>query len=140
VAVSLAPTPSLPESDANNQFLDTVVRQLAGKHDVVILDAEVPAGCADLSRVRALETPRRGDIGEQTRVVARARTLVGGFGDATALAAFCGTPAVAYHSEKLPTDFAERLQHAAAHHGWAPVDVQRVGRFKGVRLPREMSA
>jgi hypothetical protein len=139
VAVSLAPTPALPATESNTQLLESAVRQIAGKRDVVIVDADVPASCADLARVRALEPAARASITSTTRALAQARTLVGGFGDTTILAAFCGTPAVAYHSERLRPDCTEELQ-LAAKSAWGAVDVQRASRFKGVRLPKEKSA
>ena len=98
--VSLAPPPALPATESNTQLLESAVRQIAGKRDVVIVDADVPASCTDLARVRALEPEARASVTSTTKVLAQARTLVGGFGDTTILASFCGTPAVAYHSER----------------------------------------
>jgi hypothetical protein len=57
-------------------------------------------------------------------VIARARAFVGGFGDLAILAAFCGTPVTAYHSERLPVDQFERVQ-AAAPSGWGTLTLER---------------
>ena len=65
-------------------------------------------------------------LANQTRALARARTFVGGFGDLSVVAAACGTPVTAYHSERVPVDQQERLETAAAS-GWGAVSVQRVG-------------
>lgn len=139
VAVNLAATSAFPACAANMQLMETAIRQIAGRRDVVVVDADVPASCADLGRVRALDPAVRHSPVFLTQVLREARTLVGGFGDATAMAAFAGTPAIAYHSERLPPDCVERLRQATGA-AWGPVEVQRSGRFKGVRLPREKSA
>jgi len=71
----------------------------------------------------------------QTQVLAGARAFVGSYGEMAILAAYCGTPATAYHSERLPLDQHQRLQAAAATGGWATVELERSRRFKGLALP-----
>jgi hypothetical protein len=66
----------------------------------------------------------------QMQAVAQANAFVGSYGDLAILAAFCGTPVTAYHSERLPADHPDRVQSAAAA-GWGSVSVERARRFKG---------
>lgn len=120
VAVSAAFTPAFPKTDANEQILQEVVRQLSAKAEVV--------------RVETLPLPR------QVEALARARAFFGPFGDLAILSAAYGTPATVYHSERLPLDQADRLQAASAAGGWGQVTVERARRFKRVRLPRKVHA
>ena len=69
----------------------------------------------------------------QTAVIAQARAFVGGFGDLAILAASCGKPVTAYHSERLPADQFERVQTAAAS-GWGALTLERA-RVKSVKPP-----
>jgi hypothetical protein len=56
------------------------------------------------------------------------------------LAAFCGTPGAAYHSERLPRAQLERLEEATRTAGWGELAIQRASRFKKVRLPSSAHA
>jgi hypothetical protein len=142
IAVSLAYTDALPESPENQTLLSELLRQLAAEDEVVIVDDPVP-GHVDVhasSRVRSIAS-LAGDLTAlqlQTTVVARARAFVGGFGDLAILAAFCGRPVTAYHSERLPADQFERVQ-AAAPSGWGTLTLERA-RVKGLRQPLKAHA
>jgi hypothetical protein len=114
VAVSGAFTAALPQTNDNERLMDEIAAQVAARDEIVRLDG-LP-------------------LFRQMQVLARARAFVGGYGDLAILAAFCGTPATVYHSKRLPDDQVERL-HTAAASGWAPVNVERARRFKGLRFP-----
>ena len=120
VAVSAQPTAWLPDTDENRPFIADLVSQLEAQGEVISVDAR-PAE-------------------EQTQILASARAFVGGYGDLAILAAFCGTPATVYHSERLPPDHLERLQSAAASGGWGRVTVERSRRFKAAQLPAGVRA
>jgi hypothetical protein len=115
VAVSTEFTAALPQTEDNERLLAKVVAQIGARGEIVHLDG-LP-------------------LARQTEVLARARAFIGGYGDLAILAAFCGAPSTVYHSKRLPDDFVDRLQAAAALGGWAPVTIERARRFKGVRLP-----
>jgi hypothetical protein len=139
VAVGLSFTDALPRNDENQRFLTELVTQLAGEHEVVLLDASPPVEVAipQSRRVRRLQDVAAGadTAYAQTRVVTHARAFVGSYGDLAVLAASCGIPVRTYHSERLPVDQLDRLQLASASAGWGAVTVERARRFKGVRLP-----
>ena len=120
LAVSAQPTTWLPDNDENRPLLADLVSQLEGQGDVVRIDA-LP-------------------VEEQTQALSSAQAFVGGYGDLAVLAAFCGTPATAYHSERLPADHAERLQAAAASGGWGHVTLERSRRFKSAQRPAGVHA
>lgn len=138
-AMSVAFSDALPHNEENEAFLSELVAEVATERDVVIVDWPLPDGVTlpASPRVHRLDTlAGAGDPLElQTRVIAEAEAFVGSHGDLAILSAFCGTPAVTYHSERLPSDRLERLQAAAASAGWAAVSVERARRFKGVRMP-----
>jgi hypothetical protein len=144
VAVSLAYTSVLPKSEENSGFLQGMVEELAGKRDVVIVDREPPPEVAIPSspRVHRLDVLANGKVPAelQARVLARASAFFGGYGDLSMLAACCGVPAVAYHTDRLPEDGVDRLQAAATAGEWAAVTIQRARRFKGIRFPAEAKA
>jgi hypothetical protein len=142
VAVSLSFSEALPQTPDNEAFLNELLRRLAAEDDVVIVDETVPSHieAGALSRVRVLAS-----FGieatiqqQQAAVVARARAFAGGFGDLAILAAFCGRPVTAYHSERLPVDQFERLQAAAASE-WGTVTLERA-RVKGLKQPIKVHA
>jgi hypothetical protein len=143
VAVSLAFTSVLPRSEENVGFLQGMVEELAGKRDVVIVDAAPPPEVAIPSspRVGRLDVLANGKVSPelQARVLSQASAFLGGYGDLSMLSAFCGVPTVAYHTDRLPEDGADRLV-AAASGGWGAVSIQRARRFKGIRLPAEARA
>jgi hypothetical protein len=141
VAVSLAFTGALPKSEENAAFLARLVSQLAAR-DVVIVDAPNPDVPVPPSpSVRMLDVPAGGDLREeQTQAIASAAAFVGGYGDLAVLAAFCGTPVLAYHDEKMPSDHAERLAAFAASAEWGPVTLERARRFKELHLPVTLQA
>lgn len=120
VAVSAQCTASLPNNDDNQQFMSELVSRLEAQDNVVHVDA--------------LSTE------EQTQVLASARAFVGAYGDLAILAAFCGTPATVYHSERLPADHVGRLQAASTVAGWGRVTVERSRRFKAAQLPAGVQA
>jgi hypothetical protein len=137
LAVSLAFSEALPQTPENDTFMTELLRQLAARDDVVIVDDVVPShiDIGSLSRVRSLASfgieatvPQL-----QTAVIARARAFVGGFGDLAILAAFCRTPVTAYHSERLAADQLDRVQ-AAASSGWGSLTLERARRAKNVQL------
>jgi hypothetical protein len=143
VAVSAAFTEALPSNPENHALLAALLAQVADKHDVVVVDAlqaqvSIPAS----SRVHLLDSlisdGTRLEI--LTKVLARARAFIGSHGDLAILAAFCGTPVVTYHSERLPVGQLETFQAASASAGWGAMTVQRAHRFKGVRLPVKVHA
>lgn len=138
VAVSVAFTEALPESEENREFLHELVSQLAAQHEVVIVDGRASDVALPASpRVHRLDGlgPDLDILALQARVIASAESFIGSHGDLAILAAFSGTPALTYHTERLPADRVERLQRAAASGGWAPVAIERARRFKGVRVP-----
>ena len=119
VAVSRAFTTALPESEDNQRLLGGLVEQLKGKHEVVVVE--------DV-------TAREGDSFElQARVLAQAKAFFGGYGDLAVLAASCGVPVTAYHSEKVAEETVARVQAAAAS-GWGRFSLERARRFKGVKV------
>ncbi len=120
VAVSGECTPALPDTEAHRQFLAELAGHAAAAGDVVALD-----GLPLADRVHALE---------------RVSAFVGAYGDMAILAAFCGTPAITYHSERLPAGQIERLEAAAATAGWGTVTTERAKRFKRLRLPVKVRA
>jgi hypothetical protein len=120
VAVSTAFTSALPGTEENERLLHEVVRQLSAKAEVV--------------RVETFPLSR------QVEALARARAFFGPFGDLAILSAAYGTPAVVYHSERLPMDQVDRLQVASEAAGWGTVTVERARRFKRVRVPKRVSA
>jgi hypothetical protein len=136
VAVSVAFTESLPNTPENQRLLSELVAQVAADDEVVIVDPPAEANVSPSGRVHLLEALAAADnrLEIQTSAIAQARAFVGSHGDLAILASFCGTPAMTYHSERLPVDQVDRLQ-AAASSGWAGLTVQRAHRFKGVRLP-----
>jgi hypothetical protein len=144
VAVSVGLTPALPDSDENRQFLSDLVAGAAADQDVVVVDGPVPGGVTlpASPRVHVIDGAAAGRdaLRAQMRAIAKARAFVGGHGDLSILAAACGTPVVAYHSERLPADHEERLQSAAASAGWGAVTVERARRFKSLRLPAASKA
>jgi hypothetical protein len=139
VAVSLGFSQGLPDTEENRRFLSDLLAEVAEEHEVVVVDCppragvEIPRsprvkvldGCATAAERHAL----------QMRTLARARAFVGGHNDLAVLAAFCGTPALTYHSKRMEPDRGDRLADVAATGGWAPVSIERTRRFKGVRLP-----
>jgi hypothetical protein len=137
VAVSLAFTESLPQTPENEEFLNELLRQVAAEDQVVIVDSLVPShiDVGSSSRVRPIASFEIEATPEQlqTAVIARARTFVGGFGDLAILAAFCGKPVTAYHSERLPVDQFDRVQAGRAS-GWGALTVERA-RVKGLKQP-----
>jgi hypothetical protein len=142
VAMSVAFTDALPNTDENRQFLTTLVDHVSSDSDIVLVDSPPPAEIAipRSDRVHRLETIHPNvDTAIQTQVVARARAFVGSHGGLAVAAAFCGTPALTYHSDRIPVDQMERLE-AAAQAGWGRVTLERTHRFKRVHLPREAHA
>jgi hypothetical protein len=144
VAVSVAFTDALPNNEENQRFLQELLVQVAAEHDVVVVDCPLPTGIAipESSRVHrldALTTPANASQ-IQTRVLAQAEAFVGSHGDLAILAAFSGTPAVTYHSERLPADHLDRLQVASASAGWGTLTAQSARRFKRVRVPVGVTA
>ena len=136
IAMSVAFSDALPANADNRRFLGELVSHVTVDHDVVIVDMPPPADVTipPSSRVRML-APVPDVRCAQTQVLAGARAFVGSYGEMAILAAYCGTPATAYHSERLPLDQQQRLQAAAATGGWATVELERARRFKGLALP-----
>jgi hypothetical protein len=137
VAASLAFNDALPGNDENREFLSQLIAKLCAHRDVVILDAPVPTDISlpDSPRLHRLQTHDPADLLQrQTQILTQAKAFVGSYGDLAILAAYCGTPVTAYHSERLPADHPDRVQSAAAA-GWGPVTVERARRVKGVKLP-----
>jgi hypothetical protein len=142
VAMSVAFTEALPNTDENRQFLAALVDHVSADSDVVLVDSPPPTEIEipPSDRVHRLETIYPGaDTAVQIQVVARARAFVGSHGGLAVAAACCGTPALTYHSDRIPVDQMERLE-AAAQAGWGRVTLERTHRFKRVHLPREAHA
>ena len=141
VAVSTAFTPALPDDGDNRAFLRQIVEQMTVGHDVVLVDCPPDVALPDSPRLHRLDAVRVGAdvLSLQARVLAQAEAFIGGYGDLAVLAAFAGTPAFTYHSERLPPDIVERVQAAAAD-GWGALTVERARRFKGVRIPAKVKA
>jgi hypothetical protein len=137
VAMSIAFTEGLPDTDENRQFLARLVDHVAADSDVVLVDCPPPEiAITPSSRVHLLEAVHpNADAAVRTQALARARAFVGSHGGLAVAAAFCGTPALTYHSDRIPVDQMERLE-AAAHAGWGQVTLERTHRFKQVHLPR----
>lgn len=144
VAMSLAFSDELPRNEENVAFLLELVSQVAADQDVLIVDWPIPAALdlPQTPRLLRLEAFKDGGhiLDLQARALAQAEAFIGSHNDLAILAAFCGTPALTYHSERLPADRLDRLRAAEKTAGWAPVTVERVRRFKGVRLPRKAQA
>jgi hypothetical protein len=143
VAMSVAFTEALPSTDENRHFLSALVEHVAADTDVVVVDCPPPPEIAipQSDRVHLLQAVHHtADTAMQTQAMARARAFVGSHGGLAVVAAFCGTPALTYHSARIPVDQMERLDAAAAHGGWGRVTLQRTHRFKRVHLPREAHA
>jgi hypothetical protein len=144
VAVGAGFTPVLPASADNQRFLTDMLGRVAAEHDVVVVDAspsiDLPSEAS--SRLQRLEafTADAGRLEVQTAALAQARAFVGGYGDLAILAAFCGTPAMTYHSERLPADQLACLEVAGASAAWGTLTVERTRRFKGVRVPTKVYA
>ena len=142
VAMSIAFTEALPNTDENRQFLSALVDHVSADTDVVLVDSPLPTEIAirRSDRVHRLDTIHPNvDTAIQTQVVARARAFVGSHGGLAVAAAFCGTPALTYHSDRIPVDQIERLE-AATQAGWGRVTLERTHRFKRVHLPSEPHA
>jgi len=142
VAVSLAFNAALPSNEENREFLSELIADLSAGQDVVVLDSKVPPELSlpNSARVHLLADRATDDVLQlQMQAVAQANAFVGSYGDLAILAAFCGTPVTAYHSERLPADHPDRVQSAAAA-GWGSVTVERARRFKGLKLPVEARA
>jgi hypothetical protein len=142
VAVSLAFTEVLPDDEENRQMLTTLLEQAAATRDVVIVDCPAPPHTparlpARVHRLDAVPGADANPLLLQTRALAQASAFAGGLGDLAVLASFCGTPAVTYHSERLPADVEDRLGVAAATAGWGAVRIERARWFKGIRLPAD---
>jgi hypothetical protein len=144
VATSVGFNESLPDSEENREFLSALLAQLSSEHDVVIVDWPPPPGVTIPESPRLLRLDAIGGAGDaldlQVRAIAQADSFVGSHGDLAVLAGFCGTPALTYHSERLPADRADRLAVAASSAGWAAVAIERARRFKGVRVPARARA
>jgi len=143
VAVSVAFTSTLPEDDDNRRFLEDLLTQVASRHDVVVVDCPPPDAVAIPAspRIHRLDALAVGAdaLGLQAAALAQASAFTGSHGDLGVLAAFCGTPAVTYHSERLPADIVERAQTAVPA-GWGTLALERARRFKGVRLTMKVHA
>ena len=119
VAVSRAFTAALPDDDDNRRLLGELVEQVKSKHDAVVIE-EVAAGGGD-------------GLEQQARVLAQATAFFGGYGDLAVLAASCGVPVTAYHSEKVSEETVTRVR-AAEPSGWGRFSLERARRFKGVKV------
>jgi hypothetical protein len=141
VAASVAFTPALPDTDENRRFLTDMLAEAAADYEVLVVDWALPSEVVLPAGVRLLKALAVDDteLEVQTRALARAQAFLGGFGDLAILAAFCGTPVTAYHSERLPADAAQRLQAAAAA-GWGAFRLERARRYKGLRLETKVHA
>ena len=139
VAVSTAFTSALPDTAENRALLVEMLTQLTARHDVVLLDQADGLGegmGAVPLRLLDTEEPLSG---RQTRALANADAFIGPYGELAVLSSFCGTPVVAYRSERLPTGQSEALEAAGAA-GWANVSLHSASRFKRVRLPEKARA
>ena len=141
--MSAAFTESLPETPENHALLTELLAQVAAKHEMVVVDdgsarVEIPSS-PRVHRLDALATAED-HLDVLTSALARARAFVGSHGDLAILAAFCGTPAMTYHSERLPAGQVEACQAASTAGRWGTLTVQRAHRFKGVRLPAKVHA
>jgi hypothetical protein len=144
VAVSVGFTDVLPKNEDNERFFSELLAKVASRHNVVIVDSQVPAGVlvpsSDRVHLLASLVPDMDPLRAQIRTIANARAFMGGYGDLAILAAFCGTPTTAYHSERMPPDQPERV-HAASESGkWGTLTLERARRFKSVQLPTEAHA
>jgi hypothetical protein len=119
VAVSRAFTDALPDGDDNRRVLQELVDQVPSKHEVVVVE-DVTAGEGD-------------QLEQQARILAQAHAFFGGYGDLAVLAASCGVPVTAYHSEKVSEETVTRVR-AAEPSGWGRFSLERARRFKGVKV------
>jgi hypothetical protein len=144
VAVSIGFTAALPKDEENERFLTELLAKVAARHNVVIVDSQVPADVQVPSsdRVHLLVSllPEMDPLRAQIQAIAHARAFMGGYGDLAILAAFCGIPTTAYHSERMPADQPDRVQSASVSGKWGTLTLERARRFKGVRLPAEAHA
>jgi hypothetical protein len=143
VAMSVAFTDALPDIPKNRRLLAELVHRIAADHDVVLVDDA--SWCPELrARPRVHPLDVRGDDGGRvdvlTDALAGAMTFVGPYGDSAVLAASCGTPAIAYHSEPLPRGHFEAVAAASSTAGWGPLTVERARKFRGIRLPESVHA
>ncbi len=144
VAISLAFTDALPDTEENRLFLAELLAHVTTQHDVVIVDDPLP------SHVDLASAPRAHSLASvatetlplrfQTMVLAQAQAFIGSYGHLALIAAFCGTPGTAYHSVRLPAEQVDRLQSTSASGGWAELSIKRARRSKGVRIPMKVHA
>jgi hypothetical protein len=145
VAMSLAFTEALPCRSATEELLPQLLSRVAASHEVVVVDAasDLAAGhpAVRSGRVHLLSS-RIGDsdLVLQTGVVARAQAFVGGYGDLSLLAAFCGVPALGLHSESIPADQAELVQALGREGTWGTLTLQSAGKAHDVPLPATVFA
>ena len=143
VALGASFTDALPDGPENRALLTELLKQVPVKHEVVVVDTvprhiDVPQS----PRLHFLDSLVTAETRLEvlTNVLAQARAFIGSHGDLAILAASCGTPAVTYHSERLPVGQLESCQSASSSAGWGTLTVQRAHRFKGVRLPAKVHA
>jgi hypothetical protein len=113
VAVRLYHNASFPDTAANAEATDALLRRLTAQGEVVLLDApqrvddhvSTAVGDVPVVRVDDLMT-MRDNLAVQTAVVARARAFVGTYGGFSYLPLLLGVPSTALYSE--PGRFRER--------------------------------
>jgi len=98
--------PSFPDTTENRAFVASVLRTLARRRPVVLLntglrlddhDDYLPASDSGIYRVEHLMAANR-NLETQTRIIAHARGFVGTYGGLSYLGPFYGVPAVAFYS------------------------------------------
>jgi hypothetical protein len=106
VAVRFYSRLSFPDTADNRRFGADVVRTLASRTDVVLLDSPVRVDehrdlslrAAGVESVAHLMTPDT-NLAVQSAVIARAKAFVGTYGGLSYLAPFLGVPAIAFSSD-----------------------------------------
>ena len=96
--------PSLPETEATRAFVASIVRRVAGRYPVVLLnnglqlDDHIDCPAEGAITLDHLMTPST-NLDIQTRVIANARAFVGTYGGLCYLGPFVGTPSIAFYSD-----------------------------------------
>lgn len=108
VAVRFYFRPSFPDTEENRLFVLQLVRRLAERIPVVVLNTGLAlddhpdchlSGAQRMYWVEQLMTARN-NLEIQTRVIARARAFFGTYGGLSYLAPFCGVPSIAFSSDE----------------------------------------
>jgi hypothetical protein len=97
---------SFPDSDENRTFIATLVRLLAARSPVVLLNTNLQLDDhrefwpAASDRIVVPQMSASRNLEEQSRIIARARAFIGTYGGLSYLAPFYGVPSLAFYSNR----------------------------------------